>query len=72
MPKTTERTAVPAERSMDLDTVAIAHDDQCDLGKRIYGDGQGCCSGYPEYGRLRDKHADFHKCAAGDGDWAEF
>ncbi|HEX8979628.1 MAG TPA: CZB domain-containing protein [Parasulfuritortus sp.] len=57
---------------MDFDTVAIAHDDQCDLGKRIYGDGQGCCSGYPEYGRLRNKHADFHKCAAGDGDWAEF
>lgn len=43
---------------------SIALDNQCDLGKWIYGDGKSF-SNLPDYEALRSEHAKFHKCASG-------
>ena len=41
----------------------VCKDNQCDLGKWIYGDGSQF-SGKPHYKDLVSKHANFHRCAA--------
>ena len=46
-----------------LDPAVICKDDQCVLGKWIYGDGRGFSS-LAHYEELRTTHAEFHKCAA--------
>ncbi|NTV11367.1 MAG: hypothetical protein HGA47_11420, partial [Zoogloea sp.] len=46
-----------------LDPEVVGRDDKCALGCWIHGEGQHY-SHDPAYGTLRDKHADFHRCAA--------
>lgn len=46
-----------------LDPNNVEKDNQCELGKWIYGDGSKHKS-FPEYEELRLSHAKFHKCAA--------
>lgn len=48
----------------DLNPHVICQDNQCVLGKWIYGEGAGF-SYLPEFDHLRHTHAQFHKCAAG-------
>lgn len=40
----------------------VCKDNQCDLGKWIYGQG-GAYSSYPEFHTLKTEHARFHKAA---------
>lgn len=40
----------------------VARDNQCDLGKWLYGEGARYAE-HPEYVRLKQVHASFHKCA---------
>ena len=46
--------------SEDLDVSTVCRDDQCDLGKWIYGDAMKYAS-YSEYKGLRESHTTFHK-----------
>ena len=45
------------------DAAATAHDDRCELGQWIHGDGRALAR-QPEYEQTRTSHAAFHKCAA--------
>jgi len=45
-----------------LDPAVVGRDDQCAMGKWIYGDGAKYES-HPECGTVRAEHAQFHKCA---------
>ncbi len=45
-----------------LDSNVVCKDNQCTLGKWIYGDGAKHQQ-LPQYGDLKTKHADFHHCA---------
>lgn len=47
----------------DLDAEHICKDDQCSLGKWIYGTGARYAHD-PLYNDLKNSHAAFHKCAA--------
>ena len=47
----------------DLDPAVIAQDNQCALGKWIYGEGQAFAH-LPEFEELRQHHASFHTCAS--------
>jgi len=60
-----------AAEAAKLDPRAIARDNACELGKWIHGPGQQCCGTTPEFGRLKNKHADFHQCAAEVADKAK-
>lgn len=46
-----------------LESAKVAVDNQCDLGKWIYGEGAKYKS-LDSYAKLRESHARFHKCAA--------
>lgn len=50
------------DKSLDHDHVC--KDNQCDLGKWIYGEG-GAYNSFAEFTKLKSEHARFHK-AAGD------
>ncbi len=41
----------------------VARDDQCTLGKWIYGIGGERFSGHPAFAVLKSRHAQFHRCA---------
>jgi methyl-accepting chemotaxis protein len=45
------------------DATSVRADNQCDLGKWIYGDGKSHQS-LPEFQELKSQHAHFHKAAA--------
>lgn len=45
-----------------LDSAVVCQDNQCALGKWIYGDGTGYKNS-PHYATLQAKHAHFHRCA---------
>jgi hypothetical protein len=47
-----------------LDHTVICRDDQCALGKWIYGTGVTLTSHLPLFHQLKDKHAQFHISAA--------
>lgn len=47
-----------------LDPTVIEKDNQCALGKWIYGEGAGMCKTASEFETLKSEHARFHKCAA--------
>jgi len=47
-----------------LDPAVVGCDDQCALGKWIYGEGGRVFSDSIQFGEMRDAHADFHQCAA--------
>ncbi len=46
-----------------LDPAVIARDDQCQMGKWIYGDGK-LFQDTPQYEQVRAEHARFHQIAA--------
>jgi hypothetical protein len=46
-----------------FDAKVVAQDNQCALGKWIYGEGKTYQSD-PDYKELKEAHAKFHKCAA--------
>jgi hypothetical protein len=46
-----------------LDAEVVCRDDQCALGKWIYGTGGQHFGGHPKFPDLRATHAEFHKCA---------
>jgi hypothetical protein len=46
-----------------LDPATVARDNQCDLGKWIYGEGARYAS-LPAYEQLKTAHAKFHRCAS--------
>lgn len=46
-----------------LDWRAICRDDQCPLGKWLYGPGATSLGGHALFHTLRDTHADFHQAA---------
>lgn len=48
------------DKSLDHDHVC--KDNQCDLGKWIYGEG-GAYSSFPEFSKLKSEHTRFHKAA---------
>lgn len=58
----------------DLKPEVVSRDDQCTLGKWIYGIGGERFSGNPAFAVLKSRHAQFHRCAgdvlevAGRGD----
>jgi hypothetical protein len=47
----------------DMDVATVSQDDQCVLGKWIYGEGKHLYGHLPEYESLRVAHADFHLCS---------
>ena len=49
------------DKSLKVDEVGS--DCRCDLGRWIHGDGKQFAA-HPEYGRLKDEHAKFHRAAA--------
>jgi len=49
-------------RSEPQDPEVVSCDDRCTLGEWIYGDGQRF-EQTSSYQALRDKHAQFHRCA---------
>ena len=46
-----------------LDPAVVGRDDQCVLGKWIYGQGAVSFGGRPLFGELRTAHAEFHQLA---------
>ena len=46
-----------------LNSATVAKDNECALGKWIYGEGKAYAS-IPEYSELKSEHAKFHKCAS--------
>ncbi|HZP27423.1 MAG TPA: methyl-accepting chemotaxis protein [Acidimicrobiia bacterium] len=54
--------AIKSGRS-DFDPAVVARDDQCPLGKWLYGDARAQLSGSPELERIRTLHASFHRDA---------
>jgi len=48
-----------------LDPEIVGQDNQCPLGKWIYGTGGNQYSANPLFQEIREIHADFHKCSAG-------
>lgn len=46
-----------------LDETAICHDNRCDLGKWIHGNGGKFYGDVPVFKRLADDHAAFHRAA---------
>jgi hypothetical protein len=46
-----------------LNPDVVCRDDQCALGKWIYGPGGVRFGGHPKFPDLRDVHAQFHRCA---------
>lgn len=51
------------EGTEKLDPAVVCKDNQCDLGKWIYGDGAKY-NRLVSYGILKSEHAHFHQCAA--------
>ncbi|MBU1237884.1 MAG: CZB domain-containing protein [Gammaproteobacteria bacterium] len=47
----------------ELDETVICRDDRCELGTWIHGSGSRFYGGLPVFGKLRDHHARFHRCA---------
>ena len=52
-----------AKHDGSLSAAAVATDNQCDLGKWIYGEGKAY-ERFPEYAKLKSEHAKFHKVVA--------
>jgi hypothetical protein len=50
------------DESEKLEPAVVCKDDQCELGKWIYGDGQ-IYKNALSYEPLRNEHARFHRCA---------
>ncbi|MDP2879368.1 MAG: CZB domain-containing protein [Sulfuricella sp.] len=48
-----------------LDVEVVGMDNQCPLGKWIYGAGGDKYNANPLFQEIRESHADFHKCSAG-------
>lgn len=48
-----------------LDAEVVGMDNQCPLGKWIYGIGGEKYNANPLFQEIREIHADFHKCSAG-------
>ena len=48
-----------------LDVEVVGMDNQCPLGKWIYGIGGDQYSANPLFQEIREIHTDFHKCSAG-------
>lgn len=46
-----------------LDADVVCRDDQCMLGKWIYGPGGAKFGEHPKFPGLRDTHREFHRCA---------
>lgn len=49
--------------SEQLDENIVSRRDCCDLGKWIDGNGGHIYGRLPAFGKLRDHHAEFHRCA---------
>lgn len=47
----------------EMEVAVISQDNQCVLGKWLYGEGKKLYSHLPEYASIRIAHADFHLCA---------
>ena len=47
-----------------LDVAIVGMDNQCPLGKWIYGPGGDKYNANPLFQEIRETHADFHKCSA--------
>ena len=56
--KTKLRMAITRKEAMDAGT--ISKDNQCELGKWLYGEGKAKCGGHPEFTSLIEKHKAFH------------
>jgi nitric oxide synthase oxygenase domain/subunit len=54
---------IGSDRSENLDPATVSQDNQCVLGKWIYGEGNRY-SDLPEYIQVRTSHATFHALAA--------
>ena len=54
---------VSGDRSEDLNSAIIAQDNQCALGKWIYGEG-AIYNDLPDFSEMKRNHAAFHQCAA--------
>ncbi len=50
--------------SFEWDTASVSCDDRCDLGQWIYSRGVKFYAELPEFQRLREDHAAFHRAAA--------
>ncbi|SCZ51878.1 CZB domain-containing protein [Thiohalomonas denitrificans] len=46
-----------------LDADIVCRDDQCPLGKWIYGQGGELFGDHPKFPTVRDTHMEFHRCA---------
>lgn len=46
-----------------LDSLEVARDDACALGKWLHGEGQRFAA-LPKFSKVVDEHARFHRCAA--------
>jgi methyl-accepting chemotaxis protein len=47
----------------EFDEAVVCRDDRCELGAWIHGDGDRLFGRLPVFGKLRDHHAAFHRCA---------
>ena len=56
---------IEGDSSEGLSVEVIGRDDQCALGKWIYGVGGARFSAVSQFGELKRNHAFFHTCAAG-------
>lgn len=54
---------IQGESKEELDEHAICHDDRCDLGKWLHGNGKKFYNELPVYQRLVTDHATFHRSA---------
>ena len=59
------RAVIDGNSSETLDVGTVACDDRCMLGKWIHGPGGAGHGHLPQFGQLREHHAEFHVCAAG-------
>jgi hypothetical protein len=62
--KTRLRAVIDGTSEEKLDPQVIAMDNQCVLGKWIYGAGGEKFGTYPHFKTLRAEHAKFHRCAS--------
>jgi hypothetical protein len=55
---------ITGESKEKLDSAVVEKDDQCALGKWIYGSGGERYSAMPLFQSLKETHTGFHQCAA--------